>query len=137
MATSNIATKSVLALGRKVLASWDAHPELFTGTEITRDAFAAKVAGGETIHTEAQTLRAAHKLQRKQRDAAVNTQIAALRQKEKEESAALDVTLTAKLDAEMTVIHEISRLANGLRYTAKAKALSDADEGNDLAAKAL
>lgn len=137
MPNKTINSKAIIAAATKVSNAWRATPALFAAARLSQAEYDAKLqataaaAGStaltrETVRTERMRLRA---VEHDQKLAATAARKAA--------EEALVTQLDSATTEESALVHELSRLTNGIKYTAKAVALSDEDEVNDEAAKRL
>lgn len=137
MAKKIINARGVITSATKVLSAWHANPELFAEAHVSLPDFEARLQATAAASSAAILSRTAAKSEKtrlkqvelEQRKAAALAREAA--------EAELRTQVDAASSEETRLALELSRLANGLKYTAKAKALSDTDDANDAAAKRL
>lgn len=124
---------SVIDLAQKVLAQWQANPELFARSEVTQaelESLLTQATAALHAATDARTQRKnSTTLLKTTRDEAV----AKARSDYETAVATLNGSVQTATQTASELLKQLSRAANGARYTAKAKALSDADSSNDKA----
>lgn len=135
--TRAVPAGKVFGLAHKVQTSWQNTPAIFTGYETTKadfDTLLDSAAAAESSYQQSKAAAVASKA------AAKNTYkqaLAAAKAAYLQAVQTTDTEVATNLVARNTALTVLSRAANGARYFAKSKALSDADETNDAAAREL
>lgn len=137
MANTAINSRAILGAATKLVNNWREHPELFSEAHTSLAEYEARVAAATAADNSASNIRAANKAERDRlRQIEQEKKLAAQAERTAAE-AALASQLTAALQDEAVAMRDLSRLTHGIKYSAKAKALSDTDDANDVAAKRL
>lgn len=135
--TRSINSKAVLAAATRVASEWRANPALFSEAHISLESFEGHLSAATTAANTGRNTRDAVVAEKSRlRAIALEKKLAADAERKAAE-AALDTQRNTATAAEFELVRELSRLTSGIKYSAKAKALSDTDDANDAAAKRL
>lgn len=136
MAIRTPSSTGILQLGLRVQGSWSEHPQLFDayGDKSSYDAVLARAQSAREATTAARDRLRAESARLK----AIRAEMIA--KAKADYDRAIGELKSAVQDAaagEVAAMHDLSRWANGARYLAKSRALSDATLENDATGRQL
>lgn len=135
--THTVPPTQVFALAHKVQSSWQTSPALFTGYEIAKADFDTLLDAAAAADSHYQQVKAATVASKTTAKQAYKQALADAKAAYTQAMQTADVEASTALLARSSALVTLSRAAQGARYFAKSKALSDSDLANDTVGKNL
>jgi len=129
--TFTISATNTLRLGYRVKSNWAEAPELFTGYKASQDEYHTALQHAEEAHEKTKSVRERNRAEIKMQREILKERIAKLRVGVQRREQTLKEELITVVELERSALIRLSKLAQGARYFAKSRALSDDKLEND------